>query len=272
MSAWGGGPFGGGGGSGSAAVGVPLSTLLDPMLRIAGITTLPGTTPSDDQYGELVPMVNRMLGSYNLDGHKIFTAAINQFTLTSGQKSYTIGPGGEMDMERPLYIKEANVLLPTTPVVRWPVYVYDDDEWASISIQDLSGAPPYGLYYDGALDPDTGLATLSVIFQPTDGYILELYTWQRLMATFTAASDVAVFPDGYPEMIVQNGARRLVGMYPLDSKLDGNQRTELKEMAAVSLRAVLTLNTQAPKITCDPALNTGGSNDYGRPWLAGPFA
>ncbi len=260
----------GSGGSGGD-VGVSLASLLNPMLRIAGITTLPGTTPNVDQYGELIPMVNRMLSSYNLNGHIIFNSAINQFSLTTGQKEYTIGPGGELDMERPLYIKVANVILPTSPTIRWPMAVYDDYEWAAVSIQDITGAPPYALYYDGAMDQDTGLGQLSLIFQPPAGYILELYTWQRIKSTFEAIDDLAVFPDGYAEMIVQNGARRLVGMYPLESKLDGAQRAELKEMAAMSLRAVTILNTKAPAIGCDPALNGGQADGNGRPWLSGAF-
>lgn len=262
--------FGGPGNSGSGTAGVALSTLLYPMLRIAGITTLPGTTPNDDQIGELIPAVNRMLGSWNLDGHKIFTSAINQFPLTDGQKIYTIGPAGEMDMARPLYIKIANVLLPDSPTVRWPVYIFDDYEWAAISIQDLAGAPPYGLYYDGAMDAD-GLGTLSLIFQPPAGYTLELYTWQALASGFTSKDDIAVFPPGYEEAIVLNGARRLVGLYPLESKLDAAQRAELKELAGAALRAVKTLNTRAPKIACDIALNNNGDDGNGRAWLQGPF-
>lgn len=266
---FGGGTFGGPGTDGSGNAGVALSTILNPMLRIAGITTLPGTTPNDDQYGELVPMVNRMLASYSLDGHKIYNAAINQFPLTDGQLTYTIGPGGEMPMARPLFIKIANILEPTTPVVRRGVKIYDDYEWASISIQDLTGAPPFGLYYDGGLDED-GLGTLSLIFQPPAGYILELYTWLALQS-FTSAADIAIFPPGYEEMIVQNGARRLVGMYPLESRLDGAQRAELKEMAGASLRAVKTLNTRAIEIGTEPGL--GGEGDFinSRGWLAGPF-
>lgn len=270
MGTFGGGTFGGpGGGSGSGA-GVALSTILYPMLRMAGITVLPGTTPSDDQVTELIPMVNRMLGSWNLDGHKIYNSAVNQFTLVNGQKTYTIGPGGEMDMARPLYIKYANVLFPTTPVVRQQVYIYSDEEWASISIQDLTGAPPFGLYYDNSLDAD-GLATLSLIFQPPAGYTLEIYTWQALQSSFASVSDIAQFPPGYEEALVLNGALRVVALNPHESKLDGAQRAELKDLAAKALRAVRTLNTRAPVIGCDPSLTSGGNDGNGRPWIAGIF-
>lgn len=69
-----------------------LGDLLKPMLRRAGITQLPGITPSTDQYGELIPEINRMLGQFNLDGHKIFTTSIDRYTLIPNQETYFIGP------------------------------------------------------------------------------------------------------------------------------------------------------------------------------------
>ncbi len=261
----------GGTGTGGGSVGTQLANLINPMLRMAGITVLPGTTPSEDQTGELVPMVNRMLSSWNLDGHKIYNAAINQFEMVDGQKEYAIGPGGELDMERPLYIKIANVILPTSPTVRWPMAVYDDYDWGAVSIQDLNGAPPYALYYDGALDPETGLGKLSVIFQPPSGYTLELYTWQRLSAVFTSIQDVAVFPDGYEKAIVSNGALETIALNPLESKLTPLQMDLLAKMAAKDIKAVRTLNAKIPSIGCDPALTSTDGSGNGRPWISGPF-
>ena len=69
-----------------------LSDLLRPMLRRAGITQLPGVIPSPDQYGELIPEVNRMLAGFNLDGHKIFSTSIDRYTLVPNQEVYFIGP------------------------------------------------------------------------------------------------------------------------------------------------------------------------------------
>jgi len=69
-----------------------LSDLLKPMLRRGGITQLPGTTPSVDQYGELIPEINRMLSSFNLDGHKIYTTSIDRYPLVANQETYFIGP------------------------------------------------------------------------------------------------------------------------------------------------------------------------------------
>jgi hypothetical protein len=264
--------WGGAGGGGTGAAGVTVAQIIDPMLRIAGITTLPGITPNVDQRGELIPMLSRMLGSWNLDGHKIYTTKIETFTLNTDQKIYTIGPGGDFDTDRPLFIKTANCLYPTSPVVRRPVAILDDNEWAAIGIQDITGAPVWQLYYDGGMDDD-GLGNIYLRFQPPDGYSLELYTWQAIATDFTGVTDVVVLPPGYWEALVLNGARRVVGLNPLDSKLDGAQRTELKQLADQALQAVMTLNMSCPKIGTEAGLgSTDDDSAIGfRGWLDGGY-
>jgi hypothetical protein len=259
----------GGGGTGSAGgdAGVPLGTgIIDPMLRIAGITTLPGTIPNVDQRGEIIPMVNRLLGSWNCDGHKVYSTAISApFPLTDGQKIYTIGPGGDIDMARPLFIKGANVLFPTTPVLRRPLAILDDDEWQMVAIQDITGAPPFELYYDGGFN-ESGLANIYLRFQPTAGYSLELYTWQALQTGFTTASDVAIFPPGYERALILNGALEVAEMNPLEAHISPT----VAGRAALALQTLMVLNMSAPRIGTEAGL--GADDDFEpRPWLSGGF-
>lgn len=243
-----------------------LANLLDPMLRMAGITARPMMTAPTDAYAELIPMVNRMLSSYSLDGHRIYTADINQFNLTSGKKIYTIGPGGELDCPRPIYIKEANVLLPTTPVVRWRLAILSDDEWAQISIQDLPGAPPVAIYYDGGMDAN-GRGNLYLWFQPPPSYTLELYTWLALKSNFTAVTDAVVLPPGYEEMIVTNGAVRAAALYPREAAMS----PDVRELARQALQQVIISNSSSPTQLVEPGFD--GEKTYGeyRGWLDGPF-
>lgn len=240
-----------------------LADLLKAALRIAGITVLPGTTPSTDQYAELIPLVNDMLASYSLDGHRIYTTDIATYPLTSGTKIYTIGPGGTFNAPRPLFIKEANLLYPTSPVVRRPIDVISDDEWASIRVQDITSAPPYKLYYAGGMDAN-GRASIYIYFQPPAGYTLELYTWLELKDDFTAVTDSVVLPPGYNELIKWNLAIRVAGLYPLEAKLAPDAR----DMAAKALSNVVTLNADMPKVNT----GFGFTRNYGgnaRPWLDG---
>lgn len=248
-------------------VGVQLQTLLDAALRIAGITKLPGITGSGDQYGELIPALNRMLSSYSLDGHKVYSTKIQQFPLTSGQKEYTIGPGGDFDTVLPNFIQAADVLLPTSPIVRWQMSVITDAAvWARVQIQDISGAPPLLIYFDHNTD-DNGRGKIEVWFQPDAGYILELYTWRGLKDDFTDPTDTAIFPDGYEEMIVWNLGVRTAGLYPLESKL----QPDAKDMARRALTAVITLNSSAPRMSIEAGMDRDTNVGNYRGWLDGPF-
>lgn len=233
--------FNGPPGAGGGAVATTLGALLAPMLRIAGITKRPGITPSGDQFAELIPAVNRMLASWNCDGHRIFNTLISAYPCVTAQKIYTIGPGANFDADRPLEIREANIIFPTTPAVRRQIRIVDDTQWSSITVQDISGAPPTYLYYDNSMDAN-GWARIYIRPQADTGYSLELYTWQALKANFTAIDDAVILPPGYEEAIVCNGAIRAAALYPLESTLSPDARLN----ADKALRTLITLNSKCP--------------------------
>src|SRR5437879_6584339 len=114
---------------------ITLADVLNPALRMAGITKRPGVTPNTDQYAELIPAANRMLASWSCDGHKVFTTSIDQYPLIASQKIYSIGPGGDFNSARPIYIREANFIFPTNPSLRRPIRILDDDQWSKIAVQ-----------------------------------------------------------------------------------------------------------------------------------------
>src|SRR4051794_9950870 len=115
--------------------GVAISTIIMPAYRIAGITQRAGIVPSTDMYGESIPELNRLLGSWDCDGHKIYATSIVSAALTADLKTYTIGSGGTFNVPRPLFIRGADLLYPTTPVVRQPVDILDADQWRAITVQ-----------------------------------------------------------------------------------------------------------------------------------------
>jgi hypothetical protein len=255
-----------------ASVGTPagltvLSSLLQPMLRIAGITMQPGIGPNVDQYSELIGMVNRMLSSYNLDGHTVYTSNIKQFPLNSGQKIYTIGPGGDFDVPRPTYISDATILFPTNPTVRRPVYIMDQDEWSSIAVQDIPGAPSLALYYDGGIDA-SGRANIYLYYQPPADYMLELYLWNQLPTGFVTINDTATFPPGYEEFIVNQGGINAANLYPRESMLSPDAR----KLASQAYRRIQQSNSHSPKQVSEPGFGAEQTIDmipYG--WTVGPF-
>jgi len=232
-----------------------LSELLRPALRMAGITQRPGIIPSTDQYAELIPEVNRMLQSWNCDGQKIFATSIVAYELVSAQKIYTIGPGGDFNAVRPMFIKDANLIFPTSPELRTPLKILDEHEWSLIRMQDIGNSLPWCIFYNPTYGP-SGQGTIYLAFQPPEGYQLELYTWTPLGASFTAITDLVILPDGYNDAIVSNLAIRAATLYPTMATVG----PDLRKLAANALDRLQTLNTICPTLRSEAEyLGIGGN-------------
>lgn len=248
MGTFGGSIFGGGGSGGSGPAGtVPASKLFYAAMRKAGITLAPGRTPSLDQFQDALDECNRMIGGWNCERPKIYTVRIDELALTTA-KEYTIGidPAGQsiadFNVPRPQEIIKANILFPTTPVVRREMQIFEDDEWAAIVLQDIPSGVPLALFNDGAYP----FSTISIWPQATAGYILELYTWESL-PKFATTSDAVTLPDGYEDCIVLNLACRLFSHFQ-----KGEPSPRLQRDAARALAAIAAKNTPpSPKISAD---------------------
>lgn len=227
---------------------IALSTLLYAGFRVAGVTDRPGRTPSLDQYADAIAILNRMIGIWNIDRDKIFTVEVDAYTLTAGKKTYQIGPGGAdfPAAARPIEIETANIIVnTTTPVVREPMALLTQPEWAAIQLQDVSGTIPGSLYNDRG----NPFSTLYIYGQALAAYQLELYTWQPLQ-TFAATTDLVVLPPGYEEAIVWNLGIRLAAAFPTQSKIV----PKADEFARESLLAIESKNAPAPTMKCDSAI------------------
>lgn len=242
-----------------------LVDLLDPALRRAGITHMPGITSGPEKYAELVKATNRLLSSWNTDGAKIFTTKIETFDLIGSQKQYSIGPGGDLNTARPVFIRDANFIFPGSTALRHQIRIIDDDEFARISLQEIPGAPPWFLYYDGSYDSN-GLGQIFIIGQPPSGYQLELYSWQALSSSFTATSNAVIWPPGYEFALETNLGIQAASLYPNDSILKTNPlaMAELRKEAAKALTALITLNTDCPTLRSEAAwIGRGGGTGVG---------
>jgi hypothetical protein len=164
-----------------------------------------------------------------------------------------------------MFVRGANILEPTNPVVRRSVSILDVDQWRAIGLQDVPGAPPHQMYYNAGYDGD-GRGKIYLRFQPPAGYILELYTWLRLRTSFESKDDVALFPDGYSLAIVYNLAKHLAAMNPTEEAMS----PRAYDIAESSLATLISLNTRSPRIEPEPGFAScdGGS---GHGWLDGGY-
>jgi hypothetical protein len=226
--------------------------LLYPALRKAAVTIGPGRTPSPAQFQDAIDELNRLIGSLNCDRLFIYGLDIQEFPLTAGQKSYTMGidPSGGMTADfpaqRPQAITNANILW-GSPVGRDPLAILTPEEWASIVMQDQPATIPSALYNDRAAP----LSTIYLWGQPMEGCSLELFTW-HLIPTFQTVSDVVLLPPGYEDALVLNLAVRLAPHF--QRALDPNVR----EDARISLMRLMSLNAPRPIADTSGALGCGG--------------
>ena len=165
-------------------------------------------------------VANDMLDAWASQRLTIYQTLAQNFPLVANQGSpsnpYTIGPGGNFNIPRPVWLSHATIrLLTTTPVLEYDLYIYgSSDEWASVSLKTLTSSLPSGIYYDAAF-PETGAgAGLGNIFlYPVPNGTQPIGITLYIATPLTAFADQNVteysFPPGYAEALRYQLARRL---------------------------------------------------------------
>lgn len=248
-SLWGGGPD-----TPNPPTGAPIKDLLYEGLRVAGVTMGPDRIPSTPQFNDALRTFNRMIGFFNTNRLNIFTMQINQWPTVIGTQTYTIGPSGDWDTDRPQEIYRANMLFNTSPVIRRKLNLLSDAQWSEIALQDVQTFPN-SLYNDGAYP----LSKIYFYPELSEVFEIELYTWQALTTAINLDALVA-YPPGYDEAIVNNLAVRLITVFK--PKLAPGEVNLVIEMARVSLAGIQSLNCISPRLKNDMETGNGGWYNY----------
>jgi len=139
--------------------------IIKAAFRIGGIT-VKGETPDAEEIQDALDALNDLIYSISNDSLNIYGRTEESFALSSGQSSYTIGPGGDFNTSRPTDIISAYVRLGT---VDYPIQTISAEFYTQISVKSISGIPEY-LYYEG----NYPLGKIKLYPAPTSGYTLFL--------------------------------------------------------------------------------------------------
>src|SRR5688500_1268969 len=103
------------------------------MLRLLGVLG-EGETASASQLADALDAVNVLLDSWSNDNLLCIAIVREEFTLTAGQSSRTMGPSGNFNTTRPIDIENATIEdQSASPTAEYPLTIIGRDEYAAIT-------------------------------------------------------------------------------------------------------------------------------------------
>lgn len=184
------------------------------------------------------------------------------FTLVSGTSAVTIGPGGTVNITRPMFLNHVTYVVPgSSPPVEMAsgLAMLDEDQYAALTIKTLSSALPTQCFYQVNLDGVLGTLTFwPVVSQNVD---MVLYTPEAVSIPLSL-NTVLTGPSGYAEAFMYQLALRLVT--PFGVRVD-EQCPLLPQMAARAWDTMTKPNVQPGLLGMDPAVTANarrGSGSY----------
>lgn len=211
--------------------------LIKASLRTLGVLAS-GENPSADEQQEALSSLNRMLGSWSAEGLLIPNRVIEEFTLTIGQGSRTIGTGGNFSTTRPIEIDEVRLKdVTNSPNFEMRLDVINIQGWADIRQKDLQSNYPTKIYYE----PTYPLGTIYIWPVPSAAHKIVIYS-KKPISSFASANDTVSLQPGYEDALVTNLAMKLAPEY-------GKQTSaELQSDAANSKANIMRMNSKMPPL------------------------
>lgn len=239
-------------------------TLAHKALRTIGAIGQ-GVTPLGNDMDLAFEAANDMIDAWAAQRLTIFQTIRHVFPLVANQggplNPYTIGIGGDFNVQRPIFLADAmqNVLT-TTPSFEIPLDILEEREYANIAIKDLASALSNGIYYDGKFDTsgvDVGLGDLFLYPVPNGQQPVELvlYLPKPLLEFADKATTYYTFPPGYAEALRYQLAKRLAVEF-------GKELSPEHQQLAIDTFAVIQRpNASIPSLRCDYGVpGTGAAN------------
>lgn len=111
--------------------------LIQAAYEDAGLLTI-GGTPSTAQFTRGLNRVNDIINLWATQGLKLWLQEDLTLPLTAGKTTYSLGPGGDLNMTKPLSVFQAYYLTSTNS--RQPLTILSRDEYTRLSQTNVLGA------------------------------------------------------------------------------------------------------------------------------------
>jgi len=217
-----------------------------------------GTEPDANDLSDSMIVLNQMMDAWNAENLMIYTTRIDDFPLVVGQQTYTLGSGGNFNIQRPASIERTSIMLLNNPSFPLEVTIprYTTQDWQeNVPLKLVPSTFPLLVYDDGAF-PYRNLN-----FWPIPQVInnFRLYSWNPL-STFADSATKYAFPPGYAEAIAFSLAARIAVNFgkPIDPAIAIG--------AEQALLRIKSVNVPDDVLRCDDAVSSKqgaiGSHNY----------
>jgi len=222
-------------------------------LRLLGDKVIGDTLTSAEQT-EYLYVLNSMLDSWRIDKLLVYRILENTFTLQVGFDTYTVGAGGNFNIERPDRLEDTCFIMYQN--TQHPVRVVDE---ATLTAQQTQAQTqmPRMIY----LDPAFPLANVFFDYTPDKAYEFHLKTWSSLQQ-FATINDALVLPPGFQRALESNFAMEVAPGYL-------NASPELVKIAKESKTKIMQQNVRTTFLTLDPGVTQGRRMRSGSSILTG---
>ena len=183
--------------------------LVTSALKEIGILAASETAQAEDAADGLTRL-NRFLDRLAADKLSIYSVVRTTATLTASQASFTVGPAGNVNMARPIFLDHVNFIdTSLDPDTEFQLPMLTEDAYAEIVLKAQTSTYPQAAYYSSTYP--TG--TLIPWPIPTSATLLwAVYAWTAV-PQFAALSTSVSLPPSYEEMLVTNLALLLCPSY-----------------------------------------------------------
>lgn len=158
--------------------------------------------PTSIQITNALKCLNFIVTSWQALGLQVHSIKNASLTLVAGQSSYTVGPGGNLNIARPLMVTQAwlhNTAADTDPI---KMQIYGREEYNELTDKE-SESTPIGVWYNPEYDLPAANSGASAkgklyVYPTADSTVASAYTmtvvYQRPIQDFAADTDSLDFP------------------------------------------------------------------------------
>ena len=181
-----------------------VADLITSSLRKIGVHPA-GEAVEADEAQDALDELNRMLETWGAQRRLVYRRVSASKQVVPGVGSITIGVGGDINIARPLAIREAYFRIGT---IEYPIEIFYADQYANIGLKSLQTFWPTVLYYDPAFP--LGVITFYPVPSAAGTFFVQV---DMQFSALNAITDQLSFPPSYADGLVYALGKRLAPEY-----------------------------------------------------------